>query len=210
MGLAIKELRQRRGLTVRELASKVNLSFSRVAAIERSGNLHPSKLDVFATALGVSSEQLERETLRLTAAAKLGIPLINVTPAGNVLDYTEWGTTSKDAPSYIDRDSDTQSDRLFALKIVGNSMSPTIEEGDICVFRSIDQENDEPPSPGSIVYVHLGNDAKHVGGCCGRFYPLDASTYRIRKDNPAHKSFDVNAEHVDQLAVCIQRRTVPR
>lgn len=210
MGLAIKELRQRRGLTVRDLASRVNLSFSRVAAIERSGHLHPSKIPVFADALGLSPEQLERETVRITAAATMGIPLINVTTAGHVMDYTEHGVTSFDAPSYIDRDSQTQGDRLFALKIVGNSMSPTIEEGDICVFRSIDPEHDEPPASGSIVYVHLGNDAKHVGGCCGRFYPLNASTYRIRKDNPAHKAFDVVADHVDQLAVCIQRRTVPR
>lgn len=75
MGLAIKELRLRRGLTVRALASRVNLSLSRVAAIERSGHLHPSKIPVFAVALGLSPEQLERETVRITAAASILSPL---------------------------------------------------------------------------------------------------------------------------------------
>ena len=197
-------------MTVRDLAARVNLSFSRVSAIERSGSLHPSKIDAFARALGLSPEQLEHETARIAGPTKVGIPLINVTPAGNVLDYTEWGSTSFDAPSYIDRDRDTMGDRLFALRIVGNSMASTIEEGDVCVFRSIDPEHDEPPAAGSIVYIHLGPDAKHQGGCCGRFYPLGDGKYRIRKDNPAHAAFDVESAHVDQLAVCVQRRTVPR
>lgn len=51
-GPDLRALRERRDLTLKELARRAGLSFSQIAMIERGGNTTIERLDLLATALG--------------------------------------------------------------------------------------------------------------------------------------------------------------
>jgi len=60
MELVIKQLRERKGMSVSDLASAANVSETTIYAIESSRNSHPSTatLEKIATALGVKIPHL--------------------------------------------------------------------------------------------------------------------------------------------------------
>ena len=133
------------------------------------------------------------------------IPLINKASAGEVVDYADFGPNSAFGYEYVERDSQTQADNLFAVVVVGHSMEPRLFEGDIVIFKSLPIDSEQMPRPDTVVFIRLSKDAKRPGGMLCRWVPQEDGTYLLKKDNPAFKQIVVSRGHVEQFAVFVQR-----
>jgi SOS-response transcriptional repressor LexA len=141
------------------------------------------------------------------------IPVINAAPAGVVASYDGGASAqaeAEDAWEYIDRDEQTLDGRLFAVRVVGDSMEPNLLTGDHLVFLPLTAAESATLEDGRIVFVRLSQDAPRPGVTVGRAYRVDgqAGKWRISKDNRKYADIHVDREHVEQLAVAVQRRTV--
>lgn len=86
------------------------------------------------------------------------VPLINKVTAGYPADFTDMGYPARSADEYI-RTPDLSDPDAFAARVVGDSMEPNYQEGDIVVFS--------PAKP-----VESGAD------CFVRFEPDSQSTFK--------------------------------
>lgn len=126
----IKFLRERRNMTQQELAERVGLkTASAINKIEMGlRELRQSTLITFAQALDVTPAELLDDTDILPVADKLfNIPIYESVSAGfgalaneSVVDYTPLPFRSA-----------AEASETLCIRVKGDSMSPTIEEGDI-------------------------------------------------------------------------------
>lgn len=212
-GPTIRQLRERRGWTQKELATVLELDGSAVSRIEDGKRrVKRNELEHIAAAFGLQVEDLETAragtTMRRTVGGP-GIPVINRAPAGNVIDYEEYGVDSGQGFQYIDGLGVSDS-LAFALIVVGDSMEPRIREGNFVIFSPLDPEEARPDQaplkPGSVVFVRFATESDHDGCTIARFFPEDAGRLRLQKDNPKYPPIVCRREDVRQLAVAIQRR----
>ena len=146
----LKILRKRRMLTQAEIAKQLNLTSAAYSNYEQ-GIRVPDILTLkkLSAILGVSLEVLLGDK-PYEPLNSVKIPVLGVIPAGtpieaieDILDYEEISEEMARSGSY------------FALKVKGDSMSPTIQNGDIVIVRQ--QENAES---GQICVVMInGYDA---------------------------------------------------
>lgn len=161
------------------------------------------------TAFDTAWREHEPQPVKRQAMAR--IPVINVAPAGVVLRYDGGSSAiaeSEDAWEYIPGD-DVTSDSSFAVKVVGDSMTPTLLPGDYLVFLTHSPADSATIPDGTIVFVRLSEAAPNPGVTIGRMYRTDpdGQNWRIVKDNRKYTDIVVDREHVEQIAVAIQRRT---
>lgn len=172
-GELIRRLRQERGLTLRELAGRLNLSHTYLSRIER-GEQDPS-LDTLASiadALGVSLRDLilDREVQEPKAA--ISIPVLGIVDGGGT------HSSSAEVEEYLvvpaSAVSDSGSDSFFALRVKGDAMAPTIPDGSIVIVR-------RQPSvqSGQIAVVQCPD---RFGTCIRRVYVQD-SRLVLQSDN---------------------------
>lgn len=126
----LKELRKRRNLTQAEVAQYINLTPQAYANYER-GDRTPDILTCkrLAAIFGVSIEVLLGDKPIETSKA-VKIPVLGVIPAGTPIEAIE------DILDYEDISEDmARNGSYFALKVRGDSMTPTIKDGDIVIVR---------------------------------------------------------------------------
>lgn len=136
------------------------------------------------------------------------IPVINSAPAGEVVNYEEWGVDSRDGFRYIDRGS-LVGGNLFAVEVVGESMETALFAGDEVVLRWMDPHQDgghEPLHDGTVVFVRFSDDAPRAGCTLARWY-FNRDRITLRKDNPRFPPETYSREAISQVGKFVQRRT---
>lgn len=147
VGTRIKEIRLLRKLSQEELAIKMNYkSRSTINKIELGiADVSSSKIKEFARVLNVSISYLmgweeKKNVIPVLGTIPAGVPISAVE---NIIDYEEITPELAETGNF------------FALKIKGNSMSPSILENDIVIFKQTEDANS-----GSICAVMVnGEDA---------------------------------------------------
>ncbi len=132
IGERIKIARKSAGLTQLELAKKTNLSRSYIGDIEKDRyNPSVSTLQLIATATNTPLEELLPSTKTASSTGRgVRIPVLGRVVAGipieaieEILDYEE--ITPELAAT----------GEFFALKVRGNSMEPTLKDGDVVIVK---------------------------------------------------------------------------
>lgn len=130
----LKELRKLKNLTMKELGQIVNVAESTISLYE-NGKREPDyeTLKKLADVLNVSTDYLLGRDSNAPKTKAVKIPVLGTIPAGvpleaieEILDYEE---ISEDMASHGE---------YFALKVKGNSMLPTIKDGDVVIVRQQD------------------------------------------------------------------------
>lgn len=214
VGSVVRQLREQRGWTQAELGEKVGgLDPSVIGRKERGVlTIKPPERDRFAKAFGLSLREFD-ELWRAASIERTsggpGIPVINRAPAGQVVDYEEYGVDSGQGMEYIDW-GDVGDDLAFAVIAVGDSMAPAVAEGDYLVFSSMGLPKPRAElKEGSVVFVRFGPESSVTPGGClvARWFKLPDGSIRLNKDNPRYQPLACRPEDIQQLAVCIERRT---
>ena len=207
----IRKLRDMYGLTQLQLSALTGISRAGIAKRETGHvRIKPPERKIFAKAFGMSINQFD-ELWRASKIEQIkggdGIPVINRAPAGDIVDYEEYGTDSGQGFEYIDFGQLPQDQHLFAVVVTGDSMSPTLEDGEYAVFKPLDRERDNGKfKDGSICFVRFASEYKEQGCTIARVWVLEDGDLQLSKDNPAHKPRTVKRELVSQVAVAIERR----
>lgn len=132
IGERIKIARKSAGLTQLELAKKTDLSRSYIGDIEKDRyNPSVSTLQLIATATNTPLEELLPSTKTASSTGRgVRIPVLGRVVAGipieaieEILDYEE--ITPELAAT----------GEFFALKVRGNSMEPTLKDGDVVIVK---------------------------------------------------------------------------
>ena len=214
MGNALRELREEHGLSQGELAEKMGFKDNSPVSQRESGKarISPGDIRKIEKALDLPAGAFEERWRSHWSIQRPirgnGIPVINRSPAGEVVEYDEWGPDSGEGYDYIDR-GNIADELAFSVVVTGNSMEPAIRDGDLLVLSpvmgvpkpAVDLEE------GMVVFVRIGEDADVPGCTIARWYPDPiAGMVRLHKDNPAHPPIIVPREHIVQLAVKVQHR----
>lgn len=147
-----KELRKRRGLTQLEASKLLNVDQSTISKWEQDKAIPDIyTLNKISELYNVSIDYLlGKEATSKNNKKGVKIPLLGSIPAGialeaieNILDYEEIS------------EEQARTGEFFALKVKGESMEPTIHDGDVIIFRK-----QEDADSGKICVVMInGNDA---------------------------------------------------
>lgn len=209
IGPAIKRLREERGWTQADLGQRVGLDGTNIARRESGQTrVKANERALFAKAFGLSlvkfDEQWREWTVETTRGAE-GIPIINRAPAGQVVDYEEYGVDSGQGFEYVDR-GDIKDPLVFGVVVVGRSMEPRLREGDYLILTPCDPYRDDGKlQPGKIAFVRFTSAAG--GGCTlARFFPEEEGKIRLHKDNPAYRPIYCSREDIQSIAVAVERR----
>lgn len=129
----------------------------------------------------------------------------NRAPAGQIVDYEEYGVDSGQGYEYVDFGSVTDP-LAFCVIIVGHSMQPTLNDGDQLVLSPVDPyKADERLVDGRIVFVRFTRE--HDGGCTvARFFDDGDGRVRLHKDNPTFAPTQCDRDVIQAIAIAIERR----
>lgn len=209
IGQTIKRLRDDHGWTQAELGQKVDLDGTNIARRETGRTkVKASERFRFAQAFGMSITEFD-EQWRLWSVPRTrggnGIPVINCAPAGEIIDYEEYGVDSGQGYEYIDNGGITDP-HAFAVVVVGESMQPTLTSGDRLVLSPVDPyKADDRLRDGRIVFVRFSQE--HGGGCTlARFFQEEKGQIRLHKDNPSYKPINCKRQAIQGLAIALERR----
>lgn len=131
IGKKIAELRRDRGINQEQLSEMANLSRVTIAKYE-SGRIEPGAqaLSRIADALSVSTDELLCRVDKLppfVPVSRSGVPVIGSIACGRPITAEQNVTGYADLPENVFAD--------FALKCKGESMTPTLAEGDLVLIR---------------------------------------------------------------------------
>ena len=150
--MRLKELRKDYKLTQEQLGKKLGLSRSTIAMYETNASEPDFQtLTKIADFFSVSIDYLiGKETPLKNNRKGIKIPVLGSIPAGIALEAIE------DILDYEEiSEEQARTGEFFALKVKGESMEPTIHDGDIIIFRK-----QEDADSGKICVVMInGNDA---------------------------------------------------
>ena len=147
-----KELRKRRGLTQLETSKLLNVDQSTISKWEQDKAIPDIyTLNKISELYNVSIDYLlGKEATSKNNKKGVKIPVLGSIPAGIALEAIE------DILDYEEiSEEQAHTGEFFALKVKGESMEPTIRNGDIIIFRK-----QEDADSGKICVVMInGNDA---------------------------------------------------
>lgn len=210
LGEVIRRFREQANLTQVDLAEAMGRTPQWVSALENDKiGAKQGVLQNLAKALGVRPEQIERmvstSLLPLRAAEHAGIPIINKAPAGPAWDYEAHGVSSRDGHSYLTRLPGEESDDLFAVEVIGDSMEPELRAGDLLVLWPVPHGVPPASIDGRVVCVTFREESG--GGVClarmkftGQSDPERGLSAQLVKDNPKYGSRDIWLSDLDRLA----------
>lgn len=135
IGRRIRDLRQQRGMSQKELADALGYSSrSTIAKIESGDNdISQSNIMAFANALQTTTaylmgiEDLEGKPIKPKAVK---IPVLGIVPAGVPIEAVQEVLDYEEITPEMARHGD-----FFALQIKGDSMAPELRDGDIVIIR---------------------------------------------------------------------------
>ncbi len=209
IGQTIRRLREERGWTQAQLGERVGIDGTNIARREAGQTrVKANERFLFAKAFDMAvvdfDEQWRNWTVERTRGGR-GIPIINRAPAGEVIDYEEYGVDSGQGYEYVDR-GDVDDELAFGVVVVGNSMEPRLREGDYLILSYCDPYRvDDKLQPGKIVFVRFAEDWQ--SGCTlARFFLEADGRVRLQKDNAAYAPIICDRNAIQSMAVAIERR----
>lgn len=231
IGAGIKRARELfndgRGMTLREVservAKKVGKPVSHSVLFMYEANkvkVKPFMLKAIAEVLDTTVAKIEElagvhagETAPIGRKAPVtgnGIPVINAAPAGRFVDYDHVHyDEQRTAHEYLPRGG-IDDELAFALVVVGDSMEPSLKEGDHIIVGPVRSAGDEREryrvSDGECVLVRMGPDAKDQGVTVGRYFHKSERAFELRKDNKKYKPIQVDRQKVTQFGVILEMR----
>ena len=191
LGANIRAARERLNMTQEELAKKLGYkSRSSINKIESGENDIPqSKVMEFAKALGVTVMDLLGPTAADTIPPGFSpmpemesVPLVGQIACGQPI------TAEENLEGYVSIPAEWHA--TFTLMCKGDSMEPTIHDGDLVAIRKdVEVEN------GEIAAVRIEDEAtlKHVY--------LHADYIELRPENPAYSSIIRRKEEMNDVAI---------
>lgn len=205
----IREMRKRKGLTLLELANKLNVSESTVQRYE-SGNIVNLKYETIealsnildcdpTTLMGWTDPSKEEITATIVGRMKSikvsRVPILSEIPCGEpAMVYN-----SIDHDDFVEIDSTlAETGEYYGLRARGNSMSPKIEDGDTMIVHF---QRDVESGQIAIVKVN-GNEA-----VCKRIKKYRDGIELI-PTNPSYAPKFYSNEEIDQLPIEIIGRVV--
>lgn len=213
LGETVRRLRRERKLTQLQIAQALGQSAQAVQQKE-VGRLAFSMTDrkKLATLFEMPLEEFDalwRADRVHKFDAPKGIPVINRAPAGTAHDYDHDQSACAefhDAHEYIDRGG-IDDPHAFAIVVVGDSMEPSLFEGDYVVFTPM-----SVPKPraqvvdGVTVFVRFTPEAPKQGCLLARWKKEDTKLL-LTKDNTRYPPLAIDREDIAQLSVAVERRT---
>lgn len=167
LGVQLKELREKKGLSLREVNKLTGISYSHLNMIENNKrNVTPALLRNLANVYNVNyidlyylagymdlvEDAYERQKLDEFGNSVISIPLLGTVKAGyDYLAQENWEGTI-DIKEELAKTGD-----FFALRIKGNSMFETLWDGDIVAVKKQDFAKD-----GDIAVVLINGDEATV------------------------------------------------
>lgn len=132
IGQTIKRLREEHGWTQAELGQKVDLDGTNIARREMGRTkVKAAERFRFAQAFGMSITEFDeqwRQWIVPRTRGGHGIPVINRAPAGQIVDYEEYGVDSGQGYEYIDFGT-IPDPHAFAVVVVGIECDRTDIQG---------------------------------------------------------------------------------
>lgn len=195
VGKRIRELRQTARMTQLELAEKIGLTskaaISKIEHGERQVSVPTASR--IADALGVHLSDILFPVENEAVISSTTIPVLGRVVAGAPLEAVENIVGFVDVPI-----SWTMRGECFGLKVMGESMSPFIMDGDVVIV-----EKCETAETGDYVIALVnGKDA-----CCKKYMRGEHGISLISL-NPAFASYSFTAEEVEALPVVILGRVI--
>lgn len=210
LGTLLRGLRLGKQLDLPSMASTLGTTARRLELIETGASFPPAgERRDWAARLGftdlIDFDRLWRDGWAgVTRARRDGwVPIINKAPAGPPTDYQEFGIDSGLGFEYVPRPPGMEGEILFAVIIIGDSMSPAYTEGDLVLFRPVKPE--ETVAEDAPVFVRFSAERDHA--CTFKHVRrLDAGRLELRPHNPRYESLIVPGEQIDRLALAVERR----
>ena len=153
IGKQIRHLREKRGLSQEALGKAIGSTKQTIYKYENGliTNIPMDKLETISNILGTTPAYLMGWTEHRVSPGAVRIPVLGTIPAGipleaieDVLDWEE-----------ISTDMVRSGHEYFALKILGNSMQPTYQDGDVIIVQ---QQDTADTGDDAVVFVN-GDDA---------------------------------------------------
>ncbi len=200
-----------------DLAAKAGVSQSLISSIEK-GAIRPERMrletllglmkalrwspEEFEEAVGVKLPILEQLKMRETEeqilrdhALPVKTHIIPIVDAGAGLP--SWTDTGEQIEVVLPEISGYDRRDLFAVRVRGDSMEPTLSEGDIVLFV-----RDGEPESGKIVAVHVPDD-----GLIVKRLQRVGDAWLLVSDNPAHPPRELeDGERIFGVAKAVVRR----
>lgn len=211
LGTLIRGLRIGKRLDLLQLSCMLQTSARRLELVE-AGAVFPPAVErrAWASKLGFTDlldfdRHWRDGWARVTRAHREGlIPVINKAPAGIPVDYQEFGIDSGVGYEYVPRSAQMDKhDILFAVIVIGDSMSPAYREGDLVVFRPVTPFERLPE--GSPVFVRFSAQRDHACTFKNIARHTDGQL-ELRPENPAHATLIVAPDQIDRMSLAIERR----
>lgn len=191
--LKLREIRQNVGLSQKQIAIELGVSYPTVSEWE-SGKKTPTakNLERLASLLGCSvdyllgyEDNIESKGIRVPVLGRVaaGIPIEAIE---DIIDYEEIDKTTAKNGEY------------FALKIKGDSMEPSISDGDVVIVR----KQDAIDSGRIAIVIVNGNDAT-----CKRFVQHQDGISLIPL-NPAYPPKFYTRSEVEKMPVRVIGRVI--
>ena len=197
----IKKLREENGLSQEALAKLTGYTDrSSITKIEKGlVDLQQSKIDLFASALGTTSRELMGWIDNVDEATALnkkkGVVI-------NVLGHVAAGIHIDAIEDIIDTEEITEelarTGEFFGLKIKGDSMTPTICDGDIVIVRL----QDDAENGDTVIATINGDEAT-----CKRLRKYKDGIELI-SNNPSYAPFDFSNKEITEKPVKIVGKVV--
>ncbi len=210
LGALIRGMRLARRLDLAGMAAELQTTAGRLRLVE-TGAVFPVATErrAWARKLGFADlvdfdHQWRDGWARITAAHRDGyVPIINKAPAGTPVDYEEYGIDSGCGFDYVPRSEGMEGELLFAVIVIGDSMSPIYQEGDLVIFRPVRQ--DEPVADGSSVFVRFTAARQH--GCTFKsvWRRIDGRM-DLRPENHKYATLTISGEEIERMALAVERR----
>lgn len=142
------------------------------------------------SAMGVARENVAPVPMRSL------IPVINKVTAGYPKDFTDLDYPPSVADEYV-HCPEVRDPQAFAARVIGDSMEPAYQEGDVVVFCP-----NTPARSGDDCFVRF---ADHGGTTFKRFYERDERTIRLQPLNDKYPSETHPRESISGLWPAIYR-----
>lgn len=194
-GERIRELRERRNLTLQQLAERIGVSHQSVQSWETGKSAPKNKrLQQIAQALGTTREYLigfsDYPELIEVDEPGARVPVISWVKAGNmeqIVDIYEPGVAEEFTFTHARVKRHT-----FALRVEGDSMSPVLNPGMIVVV-----EPDMQPTPGHYVV------ARYQGMATLKQLSSDGIDWYLKPANPEYPTRRVT-EDIEIIGVVVE------
>jgi len=129
------------------------------------------------------------QNVRVVSPGKL-VPVINNVAAGYPQEFTDLDYPAAIADEYV-RCVDLHDPQAFAARVVGDSMAPAFQEGDIVIFSP-----NTPPRSGDDCFVRFADDS---GTTFKRFFPAAGDTIRLEPRNEKYPPQSYSADRITGL-----------